>query len=143
MQGLRRMAGALLTLLAATPLLAFDLQGHRGTRGLAPENSLTAFRTALALGVTTLELDVHVTRDGQVVIAHDPRLNPAFTRDAAGRWIDEPGTPLIQLDLAELQRHEIGRARPGSRYAQMWPDQRGTDGERVPTLAALFDEDFR
>jgi len=143
MQGFLRMAGAVLVLftqLAATPVQAFDLQGHRGTRGLAPENSLTAFRTALALGVTTLELDVHVTRDGQVVIAHDPRLNPAFTRDAAGRWVEEPGTPIIQLDLAELQRYEIGRVRPGSRYAQQWSDRRGTDGEHVPTLSALFDE---
>lgn len=124
----------------AAPAAAFDLQGHRGARGLAPENSLAAFRAALALGVHTLELDVHVTRDGEVVITHDPRLNPAFTRDAQGRWIDEPGPAVIQLSLAELQRHEIGRARPGSRYAQQWPGQRGTDGERMPTLAALFDE---
>ncbi len=119
---------------------AFDLQGHRGARGLAPESTLAAFRTALALGVTTLELDVHITRDGEVVITHDPRLNPAFTRDASGRWIDEPGPAVIELTLAELQRMDVGRAKPGSRYAQQWPEQRGIDGERLPTLAALFDE---
>jgi glycerophosphoryl diester phosphodiesterase len=119
---------------------AFDLQGHRGARGLAPENTLAAFRTALAVGVTTLELDVHVTRDGQVVVAHDPRLNPAFTRDAAGRWIDEPGPAVIELTLAELQRFDVGRPKPGSRYEQQWPERRGHDGEPVPALAALFDE---
>ena len=136
--GLARL-GALLALLAALPAAAFDLQGHRGARGLAPENTLAAFSAALAVGVTTLELDVHVTRDGQVVVTHDPRLNTAFTRDAEGRWVDEPGPAVIELTLAQLQRYEVGRAKPGSRYAQLWPEQRGMDGERITTLAALFE----
>jgi glycerophosphoryl diester phosphodiesterase len=53
--------------------VSFDLQGHRGAAGLAPENSLTAFGVALEVGVTTLELDVGVTADGAVVVAHDRR----------------------------------------------------------------------
>ena len=44
---------------------AFDLQGHRGARGLAPENTLPAFALALSIGVTTLETDIAITRDGQ------------------------------------------------------------------------------
>ena len=67
----------------AQPAAAFDLQGHRGARGLAPENTLPAFERALAIGVSTLELDVGLTADGVVVIAHDPYLNPLITRDAA------------------------------------------------------------
>lgn len=121
----------------ATP---FDAQGHRGARGLAPENTLAAFRAALAEGVSTLELDVHVTRDGAVVITHDPRLNPQFTRDGSGRFVDEPGPAVIGLTLAELQRHDVGRARPGSRYAQQWPERREHDGATVPTLDQLFHE---
>lgn len=131
---------ALQLALAAAPAAAFDLQGHRGTRGHAPENTLAAFRAALAMGVHTLELDVHVTRDGEVVITHDPRLNPAFTRDAQGRWIDEPGPAVIELTLAELQRLDVGRPKPGSRYAQQWPEQRSHDGEHLATLSALFEE---
>ena len=50
---------------------AFDLEGHRGARGLAPENTRPAFAKALSIGVGTLELDVGVTRDGQVVVMHD------------------------------------------------------------------------
>lgn len=57
----------------------FDLQGHRGARGLAPENTRAAFEAALAVGVTTLELDVVVSRDGAVVVSHDPLLNPDLT----------------------------------------------------------------
>ncbi|HSQ72851.1 MAG TPA: glycerophosphodiester phosphodiesterase [Rubrivivax sp.] len=119
--------------------LAFDLQGHRGARGLAPENTLAGFRQALAIGVTTLELDVGVTADGHVVIAHDPRLNPDLARDASGAWLAAPGPPLSTLTLAELKRFDVGRIRPGTRYAQTCATQRGADGERVPTLASLFD----
>ena len=61
----------------AADLPAFDLQGHRGARGLYPENSLPGFDAALALGVTTLEMDLAVTRDGVVVVHHDRRLDPA------------------------------------------------------------------
>ena len=59
---------------------AFDLQGHRGARGLAPENTLEAFATALSIGVTTLELDLAMTRDGVLVVSHDSRLNPDHAR---------------------------------------------------------------
>jgi glycerophosphoryl diester phosphodiesterase len=117
---------------------AFDLQGHRGARGLAPENTLAGFAIAARVGVDTLELDLAVTRDGVVVISHDPRLNPDLTRDVTGRWIDPPGPPIHQLTLAELQRHDVGRLRPGSAYAQRFPMQRPADGQPVPTLAALF-----
>lgn len=118
---------------------AFDLQGHRGARGVAPENTLAGFRQALATGVTTLELDVGVTADGQVVIAHDQRLNPELTRDAGGAWLAAAGPALNALTLAELQRHDVGRIKPGTRYAETFADQRPADGERVPTLAALFE----
>ena len=61
--------------LSALPAGAFDLQGHRGARGLAPENTLPAFAAALAIGVTTLEMDIAITRDGVLVISHNPSLN--------------------------------------------------------------------
>ena len=69
--------------------------GHRGARGLYPENTVAGFAGALALGVDALELDVGLTADGVVVMSHDPALNPNLTRDAAGAWLDGPG-PLIR-----------------------------------------------
>jgi glycerophosphoryl diester phosphodiesterase len=117
---------------------AFDLQGHRGARGLAPENTLAAFARALALGVTTLELDTLVTADGVVVVSHDARLNPELTRDAQGRWLEAAGPALFALRLEELQRYDVGRARPGSPTALHFPEQAGVDGERVPTLAEVL-----
>jgi glycerophosphoryl diester phosphodiesterase len=94
---------------------AFDLQGHRGTRGLAPENTLAAFRTALDLGVTTLETDLAVTKDDVLVISHDPMLNPDLVRGPDGKWIGAAGPPIRSLSLAELKRFDIGRLNPGRR----------------------------
>lgn len=117
---------------------AFDLQGHRGTRGTAPENTLPGFAAALSAGVDTLELDTGVTRDGVVVIHHDRRLNPDIARGPDGRWIEAPGPLLHELDFGDLQRYDVGRLRPGSDYAARFPEQAPADGARVPRLAELF-----
>jgi glycerophosphoryl diester phosphodiesterase len=123
--------------LAPAGAAALDLQGHRGARGLAPENTLAAFAKALSLGVTTLEMDLGVTKDGVVVVAHDPRLNRDLTRGPDGAWLQAPGPALIELPLAELRQFDVGRIRPDSRYAERFPDQRPADGARVPTLAEV------
>ena len=126
-------------LLWAAAASAFDLQGHRGARGLAPENTLAGFERALAIGVTTLELDVVITADGVPVISHDAVLNPDITRDARGRWLQERNQPIHQLTLAELQAWDVGRINPASRYARDLGDQEPRDGQRIPSLAALFE----
>jgi glycerophosphoryl diester phosphodiesterase len=128
----------LLTVVLAAPAMAFDLQGHRGARGLAPENTLAAFAKALSIGVTTLETDLAVTRDGIVVLAHDPDLNPALVRDG-GAWLAQRGPPIRSLTLAELQRYDVGRVDPESSYGRQWTQQVASDGERMPTLAELFE----
>ena len=116
----------------------FDAQGHRGARGLAPENTLTAFAKALDIGVSTLELDVGVTQDGVVVISHDRYLNADITRDSHGVFVAERGPTLASLTLAELQHYDVGRQNPASNYAKSFPQQQGADAERIPTLASLF-----
>ena len=113
------------------------LQGHRGARGLFPENTLEGFQAAAALGVRGFELDVGVTRDGVAVVHHDVALNPDLAR-MDGAWIAAPGPLLRDLTLAELQRHDVGRLRPGSATALAHPLQRPMDGARVPTLAAVL-----
>ncbi|HZY20570.1 MAG TPA: glycerophosphodiester phosphodiesterase [Ramlibacter sp.] len=133
-------AAAALSLLLATAspaALAFDLQGHRGARGLLPENTLPAFERALRVGVTTLEMDAAVTADGVVVVSHDPVLNPDLVRGPDGRWIDKP-LAIRQLTHAQVQAYDVGRLRPGSNAAQTFANQRPVDGTRMPTLAAVF-----
>ena len=133
---------ALYALLLSTSILsaqAFDLQGHRGARGLAPENTLPAFRKALELGVNTIECDMGITRDGVVVVHHDLQLNPDTTRDSNGRWLDKPGPAISALSFEELQTYDVGRLKPGSEYAKQFPDQVPVDGTRIPRLSDLFD----
>lgn len=115
----------------------FDLQGHRGARGLAPENTIAGFEHALGVGVDTLELDVGITADGTPVIVHDIALNPAIVRDESGRWLTAR-PPIRSLDLAHLQRYDVGRLDPESRYGRQFATQQPRDGERIPTLSALF-----
>jgi len=128
-------------LLACTALSvqAFDLQGHRGARGLAPENTPPAWQKALELGVDTIECDMAVTKDGVVVVHHDLQLNPDTTRGPDGKWLDQPGPAIHELTFAELQQYDVGRIKPGSDYAKQFPQQQAVDGTRIPKLSDLFD----
>jgi glycerophosphoryl diester phosphodiesterase len=126
------------SLAAALPAAAVDLQGHRGTRGLAPENTLAAFRKAIEIGVTTLETDLALTADDVLVLVHDPRLSRALTRTGDGRWLAEDGAPIRSLTSGKVRAHDVGRLDPSHPDAQSWPEQVPADGERIPTLAELF-----
>lgn len=111
---------------------------HRGGAGLRPENTLAAFAHALDLGVDGFELDVHVAKDGTVVVFHDDALKPEIVRGADGQWIEAPGPLIKDLTLAELQSYDIGRLKPGTKYAARHPNQMPHDGERIPRLAEVI-----
>ena len=117
---------------------AFDLQGHRGARGLWPENTLTGFERTLDLGVTTLELDCAITRDGVVVVSHDPALNPDHTRDAQGQFLATAGPTIHSLNYVQLAQYDVGRLRQDTDYASWHPLQQAIDGERIPRLVDVF-----
>ena len=106
----------------------FELHGHRGARGLMPENTLAAFATALSLGVTTLELDLAVTKDGVLVVSHDSYLNPDYTRGPNGEFLKGRGPAIRSLTVAELKRYDVGRLKPGTSYAAAFAQQRPVDG---------------
>jgi glycerophosphoryl diester phosphodiesterase len=136
MQWLRVLVAALA--LFGGSAAALDLQGHRGARGLAPENTLPGFALTLGIGVTTLELDIAVTKDGVLVISHDPALNPDITRGPDGRFLEQRGPLIRSLSFDELQRFDVGRLKPGTRYAAAYPQQQAVDGARIPRLTDLF-----
>jgi len=118
--------------------LAFDLEAHRGGRALLPENTLPAFANALTMGVDTLELDVGITADGEVIVSHERGLNPDLARDRNGGYIAAPGTPFVKLRLEDVRTYDVGQIRPDSSYAKQFPDQRAMPGTRIPTLGELF-----
>lgn len=83
---------------------AFDIEGHRGARGLYPENTIAGFIEALKLGVNTLEMDVVITKDGQVVLSHDPTINCEIC-DYCG---DGKEKRIYQLDYSTIKTIDCG-----------------------------------
>ncbi len=89
----------------------FDVQGHRGARGLKPENTVSAFLTALDYGVTTLELDVVITKDKQVVVSHEPWMHHAICLMPDGKPIpqrDEKKHNIYQLTYDQVRQYDCG-----------------------------------
>jgi glycerophosphoryl diester phosphodiesterase len=122
---------------------SFDLQGHRGARGLKPENTLPGFEVAFDLGVTSIETDVHLTRDGVPVLFHDAVLTDRLCRPAP------PGpVPVRTLTLAELRGYRVDRNPDPRRFpaqdasvtplAGRFAAEHGMDPYAVPTLDDLF-----
>jgi glycerophosphoryl diester phosphodiesterase len=89
----------------------FDIEGHRGCRGLMPENTIQAFLHALKFGVTHLELDVCVSKDGKVVVSHEPYMNSLFCLHPNGNpvlKIEEKALNLYKMDYAEIKKFDTG-----------------------------------
>lgn len=125
-------AGVIMTANAS----AVELHGHRGARGLLPENTIAGFLEAIRLGVTCIETDIGLTRDGKLIIHHDRSLNTNIAR-RDDRWIDAP-VPLFSLNTGELEKYDVGRLKPGSDYAARYPRQRHIDGAKIPLLTDLI-----
>ncbi len=99
---------------------AFDKQGHRGCRGLMPENTIPAMIHALDLGVTTLEMDIAFTKDGVAILSHEPFFNHELTTKADGSFItekEEKNFNIYQMSFAETQTYDIG-LKPHPRFPQ-------------------------
>lgn len=98
----------------------FDLQGHRGARGLMPENTIAAFLEALNNGVTTLELDVVITKDGQVLVSHEPYMSHEMCSAPSGETIsaeDERKFSIYKMTFAETQQFDCG-LKPHPRFPE-------------------------
>ena len=124
---------------AVAPRREFDLQAHRGGLGLRVENTLASFGNALQLGVSTLELDVQITEDGQAVVTHDRRVSGAKCADTAPATAGRPGVPVRR----QVRQHAHPRPgpHPGLRLARRCPTTPGqlaVPGARMPLLSEVF-----
>jgi len=89
--------------------MEFEIQGHRGSRGLMPENTIPAFKKAIDLGVHTLELDLIISKDKKVVVSHDPFFNPNCTTDPTGKFISKENQGnLYKLSYEEIKKYDVG-----------------------------------
>lgn len=101
--------------LAMLPMISqaqfsYDLQGHRGARGLMPENTIPAMIKALDLGVTTLELDLAVTKDGEIIVSHEPYMNPLICLTPEGKEIlgGDRSHNIYQMTFDEVKQYDSG-----------------------------------
>ena len=109
------------------------IHGHRGARGLYPENTLSAIAGAIDLGCEAVEVDLCVSADDHLVVVHDPVLSGAKVRGPDGNWIGEE-IRVRDLELDDLQSFDVGRLDPSHGYASVYPQQKPVDGEIIPTL---------
>ncbi len=127
----------------------FDLQGHRGARGLRPENTLPSFEYALDAGATSIETDLHLTRDGVAVLCHDPLLTAPLFVPACPGALDLATRPAVRaLSLEELRCYRASGNPSPSAFPEQQPEvgpaarlyaaQHGLDPFAVPALADLF-----
>src|SRR5688500_15133724 len=118
---------------------SFNLQAHRGGLGLTVENTLAAFGTALELGVSTLELDVQITEDGQAVVTHDRRVAGSKCLDTAPATPGDPEFPYVGKYVNTLTLAQVKTLECGSRTLPQFPEQMAVPGARMPLLRQVFD----
>lgn len=120
--------------LGVVPL--FDAEGHRGCRGLMPENTIPAMTYALGLNVRTLEMDIVITKDNKVILSHEPFFNHEITTKPDGSYVleaEERSLNIYKMDYAETQRYDVG-LKPNPRF----PKQQKMAAHK-PLLADVFD----
>lgn len=102
------------------PMNYFDVQGHRGCRGLMPENTVPAMIKALDLGVTTLEMDVVITKDNKVILSHDPYFSHEITTKPDGSFVtrqEEKELNIFEMNYEQVKRYDVG-LKNNPRFAQ-------------------------
>jgi glycerophosphoryl diester phosphodiesterase len=117
-------------------LPSFDLQGHRGCRGLMPENTIPAMMKALDLGVTTLEMDVVITKDSQVILSHDPYFNHEITTKPDGSLVSEKEEK--ELNIYKMTYNEVLQFDVGMRRHPRFPEQQKIKATK-PLLNTVID----
>jgi glycerophosphoryl diester phosphodiesterase len=115
---------------------AFDTEAHRGGRSLMPENTIGAMKNAIDLGVTSLEMDTHITADNEVVLSHDEFINPLFSLDPNGKDLtpeQAKSLVLYKMNYADLAKYDVG-----SKLYSNFPKQRKVK-TYIPRLADVID----
>jgi len=116
-----------------------DVHGHRGARGLFPENTIEGFRRTIELGISTLELDIVITKDHIPIVYHDFYINPSVCLDNNGNSIDNENNTLIyNHTLKEIKTYDCGSLNPNiDRFPE--PPRVNIPNEKIPALYEVFD----
>ena len=115
------------------------IYAHRGGAGYFVENTLAAFAYGIELGVEGAELDVHLSKDGEVVVHHNPKLNHHYCRQADGTYLTQKEEQLLsELTLAQIRSYTQGEPNPETFNPKQWPQLTPCPGQRIPTLQEVI-----
>lgn len=117
----------------------FDLEAHRGGLGLTVESTIASFSHALELGVSTLELDVQITKDHQAVISHDRKISGSKCMDTSPAFPGDPDYPYVGKYIKDLTLAQVKTLDCGSKTLPEFPGQHPSPGAQMPTLNEIFD----
>ena len=122
------------------------IYGHRGARGVLPENTLESFKYLFENNIRAYETDILITKDLIPVITHDFKLDPSYTKDNNGDWIEDENIKIIDLTYEEILKYEVGTLNKLSRYGRKFINQKSLDNQKIPKLSDLLklssDNDF-
>jgi glycerophosphoryl diester phosphodiesterase len=117
----------------------FDLEAHRGGRDVRPENTLYSYAYAIELGATSIECDMQLTKDGQILMSHNPILNSDITRDENGNYIENNKYDIRLMTVDELKKFDVGVMDPNcGEYYDLHGKTQFTYDAKIPTLEELM-----
>lgn len=117
----------------------FDFEAHRGGRDARPENTLYSYAYAMEMGATSIECDMQLTKDGQIVMSHNPILNPDVTRDKSGNYVEKGKYDIRTMTVAQLRNFDVGVMNPNcGEYYDLHGKTQITHDAQIPTLEDLL-----
>jgi glycerophosphoryl diester phosphodiesterase len=117
----------------------FDIEAHRGGLAYRPESTLSSFGNGMRIGVTTLELDIQITKDGAAVVTHDRKTDPKKCSDTAPATPGDPAFPYVGKYVKDLTLAQVETLDCGTKTLPDFPEQKATPGAKMPTLRQVFD----
>ena len=117
----------------------YDMEFHRGGRDARPENTLYSYQYSLEKGALTIECDMQLTGDGQIVMSHNPALNPDLTTDSSGRRIEDDRYYIHDMTLEEIQSFNVGHMDPSVEYYELHGHTQVKADAFIPSLRQMFE----
>ncbi len=116
----------------------FDYQPHRGGRDARPENTLYSYTYAIEHGATSIECDMQLTKDNQIVMSHNPVLNHDITRDENGKYVPANTYDIRTMTVSQIKKFDVGKMDPKTDYYKYHGSSQVTHDAKIPTLEELM-----
>ena len=114
------------------------IYGHRGARGILPENTLESFKYLFENNIYAYETDILISKDFIPVITHDFRLDPSYTKDINDNWIEDENIKIIDLTYDQILQFDVGTLNKLSKYGRKFINQKSLQNQKIPKLSELL-----